>query len=232
MIIDKVVREQLIDFLQKILVFDPSQRLTPDDALKHPFITSAVINNTASSSSPDVIFTNTLPNSMKKSGSLNTPSKESSIRVREESGISSISTTSTTLADSNRTLDTPATEVQEEIAPGQVISPKKQPKSILKSKPSTRELSGSKVQFDENRDTTYLIDDASSNYSTDRPHSAMLPTNNYKIANYFYQQPRPKTVTPTLVHHELQKMLPFNEYHSQTVYMAPQYYHYPLIPPN
>ncbi|KAI8877778.1 kinase-like protein [Backusella circina FSU 941] len=232
---DKIIHKQLLDFLQKILVFDPSQRLTPDDALKHPFITSAAINNTALS--PDGIFTNALHSSIKESGSLNEQSRESNIRLTEESGISSISTTSTTIADSNRTIDTPATEIQEEVTSGQLALSTKQPKSILKSKPSNRELSSNSVKFDKSKDETILFDDHISTYSKDRPQSAMPLTSDYKAVNYFYQQPRPKTAAPTLVNYNIQNMALFNEYHSPTVYMAPkhevisQYHRYPLIRP-
>ncbi|GAA5798365.1 hypothetical protein HPULCUR_003767 [Helicostylum pulchrum] len=48
-------RGALLDFLSKILVFDPSIRLTPKAALQHPFITSAMNNATTSSLSGDTL---------------------------------------------------------------------------------------------------------------------------------------------------------------------------------
>lgn len=87
-------RKALLDFLTKILVFDPSIRLTPKAALQHPFITSAMNNNaTTLSISGDTfvqmqptnttrpLSSNSLSGLTNNSSSINTSRTEDSVKT-------------------------------------------------------------------------------------------------------------------------------------------------------
>ncbi|KAG2230645.1 hypothetical protein INT48_005913, partial [Thamnidium elegans] len=90
--VEMTERETLLDFLSKILVFDPSIRLTPKAALQHPFITSAMNNATTSSLSGDTLVqkqpthtrplsSNSLTGLTNNSSSINTSKTEDSVKT-------------------------------------------------------------------------------------------------------------------------------------------------------
>jgi serine/threonine protein kinase len=56
---EKTHLENFLDLVQRMLVYDPAQRITPTDALQHPFILYGPARITKTTTSPNVALTNT-----------------------------------------------------------------------------------------------------------------------------------------------------------------------------
>lgn len=208
-------RGRLLDFLSKILVFDPDIRLDPKEALQHPFITSVTrnmspaepvvqpINNETQSLSPALIYASLSNTSVNNSSSINTSrTTEDSLDIRTPPNLQQYMNRS-----KENLLLSPTKSPKIIVLPSPysktILSPQtKHLKSILKKKPSAdyqKFIQPQPTQQDNTLDTRVAF-----LYNEPRPHSAVPSTN--VTAPLYEQQYTSYTTTA-----------PFNNQFSNTI---------------
>lgn len=215
-------RERLLDFLSKILVFNPDTRLNPNEALQHPFLTSVtspvlsepvVQPSTENQSvSPALLYASLSNANTNNSSSINTS------RTTEDSP--DIRTPPNTYQSINRSQSKESMLLSPDRSPNKspgklpeiVISPpqKKVLKSILKKKPSAdyqQFIQSQPIQQDNTLDArvAYL-------YNEPRPHSAVVPLTNVTVPLYDQQPPYTAYVVP--LNNQLLNTMPTSNTHN------------------